>query len=414
MAYRIVQDLIYWPKYLRTMQHVAKHIRMVRYHCSGFSYEDPLPCEWNEKSFSKLTKLTHLLKDLDMVDGRLVNVDDYSVVVDDHLHQSMHSFKSLARVFLGSPIAQQALRNIKTVPPLCFSKPREREPMTMSSLTRVCNFLNISAQQRKLVRLAICPQVTQHQIWTGVLEEILTEIKSEIDFLNQCCPSKGTMMAQQIVSSCLKFLDAASSYDPNSTSWMRLTPAKGGDSPASHKWEDVLEMCNDLMNCLKKEKESIFHFTKLEVMKEGLSQIKDVLIDKNIKYKETRHQPSLVQKKLTRTLGHSSQCLFTLLLFYLYGVVRDVEVDVCGGIYEGVGRDKVFLCIGKILTSNENKMVQSGVKQLDRALGLFKFVWETAKMKGTLELQGHLWCVGAEDTSLTYRGNSFFIHGISL
>jgi hypothetical protein len=70
--------------------------------------------------------------------------------------------------------------------------------------------------------------------------------------------------------------------------------------------------------------------------------------------------------------------------------------------------------MGRILTSDEEEMVWSGMKQLDRALRVFKFVWEIAGMKGVLELQGHLWCVGAMDRTLTYRGNRFFVHGISL
>ncbi|KAI5354955.1 hypothetical protein L3X38_007850 [Prunus dulcis] len=62
--------------------------------------------------------------------------------------------------------------------------------------------------------------------------------------------------------------------------------------------------------------------------------------------------------------------------------------------------------------SDEEEMVWSGVRQLDRALRLFKFVWERAGMKEALQLQGHIWCVGAEGRTLTYRGNTFFVHGI--
>ncbi|CAL5440303.1 uncharacterized protein LOC114307406 [Camellia sinensis] len=416
MAYKLVQNLLYRPKHLPRKQNMAMHLRVVFYHCSEDSNEEPLLSEWNEKAFPKLMKLTHLLKNVDLIDGRLVNIDDNSIVVDDYLEQSMHTFKSLSRVFLGSPTMQQALKNAKAIPPLCFSKPSQREPITVTSITKVCNFLNISAQQRKLVRLAICPQVTQHQIWTGALEEVLIGLKSEIEFLSHHCPTKGTRMGLQIVSSCLKFLDAANSYDPNSTSWMRLKPSKVNDSPVSDKWEDILEMFNDLMNCLRNEKESLLHYTKIEIMKEGLFQIRDVLINKNIGYKENRHQESLVQKKLTKLLGHSSRCLFTLLLYYLYGSVGDIGVEICGGIYEsgGDGDYKFCLCMGKILTSNEDKMVQGGMKQLDRALRLFKFVRETAGMKGDLELQGHLWCVATEDNSLTFRGNRFFVHGMRL
>ncbi|KAH7841156.1 hypothetical protein Vadar_026373 [Vaccinium darrowii] len=360
---------------------MAMQINVVLYHCSEESHEENLSSEWYEKTFPKLIELTHMLKNLDSIDGRLININDNSVVIDDSLQQSIHTFKSLARAFLGSPTAQQALTTHTAIPPLCFSKKSERGPMTINSLTRVCNFLNISAQQRKLIRLSICPQVTQHQIWTGALEEILSGLKSEIELMGHHSPNKGVKIGQQIIYSCLKFLDAAVTYDPDSTSWMRPSPSKLNGSPVSHKWEDILEMFNDLMNCLRKEKEKLFHLPKLEVMKEGLLQIKDVVVDKNIGYRETRHQ-------------------------------ENVEVEICGGLYESGGKDRFCLCMGKILTSDKEKTVRSGVKQLDRALGLFKYVWETAGMKGDLDIQGHLWCVGAEETSVTYRGNRFFIHGI--
>ncbi|KAK9286964.1 hypothetical protein L1049_015372 [Liquidambar formosana] len=377
--------------------------------------------EWYEKAFSKITKLTHSLKNVDLIAGRLVNTDDFSTIIDDNIEHKMHTFKSLVRTFLGSPSVQEALKkNVEAAfaagkcrPLGCFSKSNEREPMTVNSLTKVCNFLNISAQQRKIVRFTICPQVTQHRIWMGALEEILSELNTEMDSLNCQASSKGIKIGQQIVFSCLKFLaDTANSYDPHSTSWMRLKPTRFDDSPTSHKWEDVLEMFNDLIKCLRSEKGLQFHVMKLEVMKEGLSQIKDVFVDKNTAYKEARYQESLVQKKLSKTLGHSSKCLFTLLMYYLYGSVRDIEVDICGGVYGGGSGDRACLCMGRILISDEEKMVWSGVKQLDRALGLFKFVWETAGMTGVLELQGHLWCAGAEDRTLTYRGNLFFIHGV--
>ncbi|GAV62529.1 hypothetical protein CFOL_v3_06052 [Cephalotus follicularis] len=91
-------------------------------------------------------------------------------------------------------------------------------------------------------------------------------------------------------------------------------------------------------------------------------------------------------------------------------LTHDVKVDLRGGPCGG--ESKFSLCMGKILTSCEERMVGRGVNQLDRALGLFKFVWETTGMKGVLDLQGHLWCVGVKDWMLTYRGNVFFVHGI--
>ncbi|XP_019258818.1 PREDICTED: uncharacterized protein LOC109237031 [Nicotiana attenuata] len=193
-------------------------------------------------------------------------------------------------------------------------------------------------------------------------------------------------MAQQIVTTCQKLLESATSYDPESTSWMHLAPAKGAESPTSHKWEDVLEMFLDLTNCLSEETKLTSEVKKLEVMKEGLYQIRDVLIDKSTRYK----------KLATRRV-------------YIW----DIEVEVCGGLYAIGHGDKFRLCMGKILTSTEQNILQRGVKQLSRVLGLFKFVWEIAGMKGDLEVQGHLWCIGAENKSFTYRNNLFFLHSIS-
>ncbi|CBI20765.3 unnamed protein product, partial [Vitis vinifera] len=341
MAYKRVQNLLHGQKYRKTMRNGGMQISTMRNSHS----EEHIPFEWYDKAFPQMVKLSQLLKNVGSIDGRLVNIDDYSTVFDERIEQRMQTFKSLARAFLGSPLMQQA------------------EGSTFHSM--------------------------------------LT--------------SKGMMMGQQIVLSCLNFLaDKAISYDPDSTSWMRPAPARAPESP-SRKWGEVLVMFNHLLKCLRTaEKGLLLHVSKLEAMKEGLSQIKDVLVDRNIGYKEARHQESLVQKKLGKTLGHSSRCLFTLLVYYLFGSIRDIEVEVCGGVYGSEGGDRFCLYMGRILTSDEEKMVWSGVKQLDRALGLFKFVWETAKMKGVLELQGHLWCVGAEERSFKYRGNVFFVHRINI
>ncbi|MCD7465161.1 hypothetical protein HAX54_000712 [Datura stramonium] len=417
MGVRSVRNLMPRAKIL-----LAKRSGVMRfYHCSEDVQDESLPSEWYEKAFSKLTKLSHLLKNVDLVDGRLVNVNDHSRVYDESLEKNVSSFKSLVRTFIGCPAMQetmkknvaQALGDVQYDQPICFSKASERESITVDSLTKVSNFLNVSAQQRKLVRQSICAQVTKYPIWTGTVEEILNGLKSEIAFLNCRCPSKEIRMAQQIVITCEKFLENATSYDPESTSWMRLTPTKGVELPASHKWEDVLEMFSDLINCLSEETKLTLDVKKLEVMKEGLYQIREVSIDKNIGFKETRHQENLVHKKLTKTLGHSSKCVFTLLLYYLYGSIWDIDVEVCGGLYAIGHGDKFRLCMGKILTSNEQNMLQSGVKQLSRALGLFKFVWETAGMKGDLEVQGHLWCIGAKSKSFTYGNNMFLLNSIS-
>ncbi|KAI3522729.1 hypothetical protein L1887_00747 [Cichorium endivia] len=381
------------------------HLNAMLYH--SFSTEpqsDPQSSEWRERALPKLIKLTPLLKHLDLINGRLVNLHNKRTVNDEFLLQSMHTFKSLATAFLEYQL-QQELSTTGT-PCLCVNKPIYKEPLALNSLKKVCDILDVSAQQRKLVRLAICPQVTQHQIWIGALEEILNQLKYEMSVKDYEC-----IMAQQIVVNSLKFLDDVMSYDPESTSWMRLAPKKDSNFPPSAKWEDFLEMFNDLISCLKHDEEFFFYVTKLETMKEGLFQIKDVLVDKNIGYKEARHQQSLVQKKLTKFLGHSSRCLFTLLLYYLYGSIRDIEVDICCW-FSDVSGDKCCLCVGKVLTGE--KMLRSEVKKLDRGIRVIKFVYEMAEMKEILEVQGHLWCLGCENRSLVYRGNKFFIHGISL
>lgn len=423
MAYKQAENLLYKSsKFLRTKQNRITHLRFLSHGCSEESHEQELfPAEWYENTFLRLKKLAQSLKHVDLIDGRLVKVNEDARVFDRKLEEKMLAFKSLARDYIGCPAMQETMRTnvVKTFGdpqcalPMYFGKSSERGPLTLNSLTKISDILNVSAQQRKLVRLTVCPQVTQHQIWAGALEEVLNELRSEIDYRIQECPRKEIKMAQQIVASCLKFLTAAISYDPESTSWMRIAPTKVAKSSDHHKWEDVLEMVIDLVNCLNDQEEFVLHVKKLESMKEGLYQIRDILIDKSIGYKESRHQESLVQKKLTKTLGHPSRCLFTLLLYYLYGSVLDIEVEVRGGCYPIEGQNQFCLFMGKILTSNEENMVWGGVKQLDRALGLFKFVWETAGMKGDLKLQGHLWCIGAESRTVTYKGNTFLLHGIN-
>ncbi|XP_057793260.1 uncharacterized protein LOC131009873 [Salvia miltiorrhiza] len=376
-------------------------------HHSREEKEGIAPREWYEAAFSKMKKWSQSLKDLDLIGGRLVNINDHSRIFDEKLEKKMHTFKSIARELILLPSMQETLKN-NLMDSLAdqrykeleyFCRPHERDVLTVSSLTKVADMLSISAQQRKVVRKNIGPQVTQHKIWTGALFQILNGLKSEVELLNQRGSSKEIRLSQQILAGCLKILESTMSYDVESSSWMRLPPTKGVDATHSPKWGDALEMCIDLVSCLSDESELTFHVSKLELMKEGLFQIRDILIDKSIGYKENRYQEHLVQKRLTKTLGHSSKCLFTLLMYYLYGTIVDVELEVRGGVHVvGIGQ-KVCLYAGKILTADEEEVVRSGVKQLDTAMGLFKFVWESAGVKGDLEVQGHLWCVGAQNRS---------------
>ncbi|PIA62324.1 hypothetical protein AQUCO_00200368v1 [Aquilegia coerulea] len=411
---------LYGSRHFKQVRRGSLYLNAMFYHQLEESHEQLYSYQWQQAAFSKLTKMSDVLQNVDLIDGKLVKVDDGSAIIDECMVKKLYKFKSLCRTFLGSPSIQQGLKeravaSVGSIPKGCFSKPNEREPMTLNTLTKVCNFLDVSAQQRKSVRFTTCPQVSEHRIWTETLEEILNGLKSEVELLNHGSFSRGARMSEQIISSCLKFLaDTSISFDPEATSWMRITPAKKVYSSPSRTWGHILEMFIDLTKCLESEKSLLYHLSKIEVMKEGLYQIKDVLVDKDIGYKEALHQESLVQKKLSKTLGHSSQCLFTLLQYYLYGSVRDLEVEISGGVYKGTNKDAICLYIGKVLTSDAEKAVWLGVKQLDMALGLFKFIWDSAGMKGTLELQGHLWYVGTENKTLTYRGHNFFLHGISL
>ncbi|KAF7843460.1 exosome complex exonuclease RRP41 [Senna tora] len=418
MAFRF-RDIFCSRIHLRAGRSTAFYLNSMLYHCLEESRQDVLPLKWYENAFPRILELTQMLKSVDSINGRLVDVTSNATITDNRIENEMGTFKSLVRVFIGSPSVQRKLKHTQTayqdsISP--FSKASEREPILVDSLTKISNYLNVSAQQRKFIRLTVCPQVTQHRIWTGALEEILNGLKLDLDLLATHGLSKSnTVLGQQIVHSCLKFLiETAVSSDPDSTSWMKLSPSKTFNPSDPQKWEDVLEMFNDLIECFRSETRLKLHVSKLEVMKEGLSQIKDVIVDSNIGYKEARHQESLVQKKLTKTLGHPSRCLFTLLLYYLYRRVLDIEVDIRGGVYDNGSENRFCLNMGRILTSDDEKMVGRGVKQLDQALGIFKFVWETAGMKGNLDLQGHIWCVGAKDRMLRYRGNRYFVHGIIL
>jgi len=193
-------------------------------------------------------------------------------------------------------------------------------------------------------------------------------------------------------------------------------------------------MFTDLARSLETEDRLTGHAQKVEAMKEGLFQIRDVVIERDIAFKEARRQDCLVQRKLSKSLGHSSKCLYTLLLFYLYGTVRDMEVHA-GKCISGKGGRNVVVHAAQFLTDGDESTIRSGIKQLSRALGIFRFVWEAANTdcdaanqngkdvvvkkknedaKGVLELQGHLWSFGVEEKTLTYRGDVFQVHQIQL
>ncbi|KAI4377629.1 hypothetical protein MLD38_015226 [Melastoma candidum] len=388
---------------------------------------DPLLDAWFDKAFVKLKVLSRSLHGMDFFDGRVVNMGDGSVIEDELVKRKMNAFRSLVRAFVGSRSVQLSMKRsvaeFQGDGPVSlrharFGEAIDRRPMVVDSLTKIGDILNISAQQRKAVRVAISPQVTQHRIWTGALDWILNDLKQELERSNRSHPNHTSKMGLQIVCSCCRFLDeTVASYDEESASWMRLQPLNNNSSSKPPRtWADLLEMINDLTRCLqgRSEEGMAFHVNNLHAMKEGLSQIKDVPVDKNAGYKDLRHQESLVQRSLNKTLGHASPCLFALLCYYLYGSLRHLEVDLRGSFLRLDDGNKFCLYMGQILTGVEEDAVWNGIKRLEKVLRLFGFMWETAGMKGTLELQGHLWLVGNDSKVLAYKGNTFFIHGISL
>jgi hypothetical protein len=216
---------------------------------------------------------------------------------------------------------------------------------------------------------------------------------------------------------------------------MRPTPyRKPAGVPARAKtWQEVLDMFTDLAKFLATDARLAGHAQKVEAMKEGLYQIHDIIVERDIAFKEARHQDCLVQRNLSKNLGHSSRGLYTLLLFYLYGTVRDIEVNI-GKCLSGKDGKNVTVHAVKFLINGDELAVQSGIKQLSRALGVLRFVWEAANtdivtseysgkdfvvkkdngVKGVLKLQGHLWGIGVEEKAVTYRGNVFHVHQIRM
>nr|KYP63349.1 hypothetical protein KK1_017918 [Cajanus cajan] len=308
MGLRLFELLYAGKHFIITNKSSTSFLNSTFYHSS----KDALNLQWYQDEFPKVKELTRLLANVDTVNGRLVDVNSNTTVFDDGIEREMCTFKSLVRVFVGSPFVQHRMKHV------------------------VASFTTS----------------TQHESSRGL--------------------NNGALSGGQIVQSCLKFLTKISvCSDPESSSWMKLSPSKTVDSYDPRKWEDVLVMFNDLTECCRSENMLKLHVAKAEVMKEGLLHIRDVLVDNSIGYKEAQHQESLVKKKLSKMLGHSSRCLFTLLLYYLYGRVADIKVDMCGGVYANGSDGKFCLFMGRILTSDSEKMVGCGVKQLDRALGIF-------------------------------------------
>ncbi|KAK1299099.1 hypothetical protein QJS10_CPB14g01089 [Acorus calamus] len=356
--------------------------------------------EWRGMAFAKVIKLTHTLKGVGCFDGRLINIIDKATVTEDCIVHEMRDFLSLAKALIDPSIANMSSNSCSLI---------------LNYLSKVCDILGVSAQQRKSVRLAVCSQVTQHHIMRATLQQVLMNLKSDMGDSKYQSGMREFQMGEQVLSSCIDFLeDSMEISDPKWSSWMRSAPVKKfEESSPPRKWSELLEMFEDLTKCLVHEERLASHVSKVHVMKEGLFQIKTLLVEKDISYKQSQRQDCIVQRRLSKCLGLPSRCLFTLLLYYLFGSVRDIHVEFCGGIQRREGSESRFvLCVGKVLTCADEEMVLSGVKELNKGLVLFRLVWDSAGMKGELELEGHLWCVGAEERSFTYRGNAYFVHEI--
>lgn len=171
MAYKHSQRLLFVTCRLNHLNNARCGVwdsNPMLYHCTddSFANQDGLPREWYENAFRKIKKLSCSLRNVDLIDGRLVNVNDDSTVIDERIEQRMRTFKSLVRIFIGAPSAQRRVAEMAVSaatncqPFGCFRKSSERQPMVVDSLTKVSDFLNVTAQQRKLVRHTICPQVS--------------------------------------------------------------------------------------------------------------------------------------------------------------------------------------------------------------------------------------------------------------
>ncbi|KAL6660607.1 hypothetical protein ACP70R_001642 [Stipagrostis hirtigluma subsp. patula] len=384
----------------------------------------PPPRRWYRAAYARLLRHAGSLRGVDHAGGLPRDAAAGSLVACPHAAARAAHFDALAREFVTAAAG------------FGHHPPMKLKETSLSSLTRVCDVLGVSAQRRKSVRLTVCPQVTQHHVWRGALEEVLLDLQADMASLERSSPA--TQMAEQIASACTRFLsDTADEAKSSSPAWMRPTPfKKPAQAPSPAKtWQEVLDMFTDLAKSLAADPRLAGHAQKVEAMKEGLYQIRDIVVERDISFKEARRHDCLVQRKLSKSLGHSSRCLYTLLLFYLYGTVRDMEVHV-GKCLSGKGGRNVTIHTAKFLADGDELAVRSGIKQLSRALGVFQFVWEAANTdydaandngkdvivkkkndedaKGVLELQGHLWGFDVEEKSVTYRGHVFHLHQIQL
>lgn len=410
-------EFLYWPRSSRAVKQVK-----AREYCNGSAFnhghsyhrkkqmeEDTQLSKQDESTFSILGSLGKGLNNVDLIDGRLTKVDDNSVVYDVRIRHEMQEYKCRAQNFIASRLPMQdswVLNN--SVQHALFSEPSERASITFDSLKVVSEYLGLSVQQRRLVRKAISPQVIQYDNWRKALEELVRQLDTDLKTIDK--PSERVQLGKTATARCTQ-LFSKSLYLSETPSWAKLPSDKKVHVPTS-KWGDVLELFEVISDVLKGIESLHFYVTKINGMKEGLCHIKDVQLDNNINLQQMHDRQSFVKHKLSQNLGYTSNCLFTLLVFYLFHSVGTIKVDMAGGLYAG-GDGNLSICMGEIVTSADKKMLWRAIKHLDKALNLVKFIYETADNRKSLKLKGHIWTVGTQQESiLEYRGNSFFIHGI--
>lgn len=76
------------------------------------SSQDVYSRQWYQNNFQKIIKLTQLLANVGRINGRLLDVNSNSTIFDDQIEHGTHTFKSLIRVFIGSPFVQHKIRQV--------------------------------------------------------------------------------------------------------------------------------------------------------------------------------------------------------------------------------------------------------------------------------------------------------------
>ncbi|KAB2619123.1 hypothetical protein D8674_014992 [Pyrus ussuriensis x Pyrus communis] len=150
----------------------ALHLNAMVYHLSEEFGEEPLPPEWYQKAFPKLTKLTQLLKNVDLIDGRLVNISDGSIIIDDRVEQRMLTFKSPATVFIGAPLRLPKSICILLIPTDQYWQSQGRsESAGPRKIGRSMRYVFV--QDKALDALAIEDKKRQYAAAENYLEDVL-------------------------------------------------------------------------------------------------------------------------------------------------------------------------------------------------------------------------------------------------